>query len=464
LHLFRQRSHTNLERPLLNQIEQLDLAGEPILIVAPSETTQITMRSTFSLPVAVAAIWLFAFSTVNAHTWVEKIYRIASNGTFVDPAGYPRNFIPRTSGFDETAALNQIPVPFTGQSLMCKGTKGVQPAGYPSLGAAPKDVVALTYEENGHVTGFTTKAGKPAGRGTVFVYGTTQSLPTDTYLGIHRVWNTEGTGGDKRGKLIAVQPFDDGRCFQAQGNGPSKGQTTHDAERQAAINFPPGTELPCQTDVTLPADIGTSGTYSLYWVWEWPTLYSNGAIQTNESYTSCIDITLTSQPVAPAGNFIAAQVSGTSALSAGVSSRMATPILINPSALPQVTADDPNSAPVPANVPAPTQIPTQVPTQAPAAATSKAAASPAAASPAASPAATNSANANQGGKMVTVTVTEQQISTMTVTEVVPIVSSIASHPSSPSSSVVIVTGKPVVTPFLAPTKRAVTMRGRPVMV
>lgn len=423
------------------------------------------MRSTFSLPVAVAAIWLLAFSAVNAHTWVEKVYRIASNGTFVDPAGYPRNFIPRTQAFNETDALNQIPVAgqeVTEQTLMCKGTKGVQPAGYPSLAAAPKDIVALTYEENGHVTGFTTKAGKPAGRGTVFVYGTTQSLPTDTYLGIHRVWNTEGTGGDKRGKLIAVQPFDDGRCFQAQSG---KGQTTTDAERQAAINFPPNTELPCQTDVTLPTDIGTSGTYSLYWVWEWPTLYSNGAIQTNESYTSCIDINLTSQPVAPAGNFIAAQVSGTSALSAGVSSRMATPILINPSAPPQVTTDDPNPAPVPPTALAPTQIATQVPTQAPAAATSPAAVSPAAASPAAaSPAATNSANANQGGKMVTVTVTEQQISTMTVTEVVPIVSSIASHPSSASSSVVIVTGKPVVTPFLAPTKRAVTVRGRPVMV
>jgi hypothetical protein len=68
--------------------------------------------------------------------------------------------------------------------------------------------------------------------------------------------------------------------------------------------------------------------------------------------------------------------------------------------------------------------------------------------------------------MVTVTVTEQQISTMTVTEVVPIVSSIASKPSSHSSSVVIVTGKPVVTPFLAPTptKRAVAVRGRPARV
>jgi hypothetical protein len=31
-----------LERPSLNQLDQLDLAGEQILIVAPSETTQKT--------------------------------------------------------------------------------------------------------------------------------------------------------------------------------------------------------------------------------------------------------------------------------------------------------------------------------------------------------------------------------------------------------------------------------------
>ncbi|PMD20843.1 hypothetical protein NA56DRAFT_158768 [Hyaloscypha hepaticicola] len=421
------------------------------------------MRFTISLPAALAAIWLLAFSTVNAHTWVEKISRIASNGTFVNPAGYPRNFIPRSPTLNQADVLNTINFAQGQDTPMCKGTKGVQPAGYPSLVAAPKDLVAMTYEENGHVTKFTVQKGKPAGRGTVFVYGTNQSLPTDTYFGIHRVWNTEGTGGDKRGKLIAVQPFDDGRCFQAQSP-----QSPLNAQRQAAINFPASTELPCQTDVTLPEDTGTSGTYSLYWVWEWPTLYSNGAIQTNESYTSCIDITLTSEPVAPAGNFNAAQVSGLGALSAGVSTKMATPILINPSALPQVATDNPNPAPVPATAVAPPQIPTQeptqTPTQTPAAATSKAAASPAAASPAASPAATSSANGNQGGKMVTVTVTEQQISTQTVTEVVPIVSSIASQPSSPSSSAVIVTGKPVVTPFLAPTKRAVAVRGRPVMV
>jgi hypothetical protein len=421
------------------------------------------MKSTYSPQGAIAAIWLLVFSsTINAHTWVEELRLIASNGTFVGDAGYIRNYGARLPGVDPDAQNvyllppNSRPGAIIDTDLMCKSNQqiGQQTPKYPTLQAAPGDHVALTYYENGHVTIPTTQVGKPAGRGTVFVYGTKNPSPTDTYLGIHRVWNAEGTVGN--GKLLATQPYDDGRCFQAQGAGLAAGESAINLRRKEALNYPSSQELPCQTDIQIPAGAGT-GTYTLYWVWEWPSLFSNGAVQKNESYTSCMDISLTSNAVAPAGSFIAAQVSGTSALSAGISAAMATPFLVNPTALPQVASDDPNPAAIPAGV--------QVPTQAPAV-------SPAAVSPAAS----SSANANQGGKMVTVTVTEAAIQTVTVTEMVPIVSaspppstastqiSIATAPSRPSSSAIIATGKPVVTPFLAPTKRAVAVRGRSVMI
>jgi hypothetical protein len=431
------------------------------------------MKSTFSLQGGIAAMWLLAISsTINAHTWVENLRLIASNGTFVGEPGFIRSYGPRSAGVDPDAQ-NVYLLPPNGPSneilptdLMCKSNQqiGVQTPKYPTLQAAPGDHVALTYYENGHVTIPTTQVGKPAGRGTVFVYGTKNPSPTDTYLGIHRIWNAEGTVGN--GKLLATQPYDDGRCFQAQGVGLAAGESAINLQRKEALNYPNSKELPCQTDIQIPADAGTD-TYTLYWVWEWPTLFSNGAVQKNESYTSCMDITLTSNVVAPAGSFIAAQVSGTSALSAGISAAMATPFLVNPTALPQVAADNPNPTPVPAGVQAPTQAPAVAP-----AATSPAATSPAATSPAAS----SSAIANQGGKMVTVTVTEAAIQTVTVTKMVPTVSaspppstastqsSIATPPSQPSSSAIIATGKPVVTPFLAPTKRAVAVRGRSVMI
>ncbi|KAE9368604.1 hypothetical protein N431DRAFT_306222, partial [Stipitochalara longipes BDJ] len=259
-----------------------------------------------------------------AHTWVENLRLIASNGTFTGEPGYIRSFGPRAAGVDPDAQ-NVYLLPPNGRSppgiyttdSICKSNQqiGVQTPKYPTLQAAPGDHVALTYYENGHVTIPKTQMGKPAGRGTVFVYGTTKPSASDTYLGIHRVWNAQGTVGN--GKLIATQPYDDGRCLQAQGTGAAAGESPINLARKQAIDFPDSTELPCQTNIQIPADAGT-GTYTLYWVWEWPTLYSNGAVALNESYTSCMDITLTSNPVAHAGDFIAAQVSGKSALSAGV--------------------------------------------------------------------------------------------------------------------------------------------------
>jgi hypothetical protein len=390
------------------------------------------MKFAHSLPGSLAVICLSAsFSTIIAHTWVEELRLVASNGTFVGAPGYMRGYAGRTQGVDPDAQNVYILPPNgrpTGNAilstdLICKSTQqiGVQAPGYPTLTAAPQDQIALTYYENGHVTIPKTQNGKPAGRGTVFVYGTKSPANTDTYIGIHRVWNTEGTGGDKRGKLIAVQPFDDGRCLQAQ---PVSSESPINLQRKQAINYPDSTELPCQTDVQIPDDAGTSGTYTLYWVWEWPTLYSNGAVMTNESYTSCMDISLTSNPVASAGKFVAAQVSGLPAQFAAISGAFATPFLVNPTALPSTASDNVNTLPVPQGVEAPTQAPA-APAAAPAAATSVAAA--------ASPSAPASTTKPSSGFM-TVTVTENSVKTVTVTEMVPIASSKAPTSQSRSQS------------------------------
>lgn len=377
------------------------------------------MRYTLQLPSGLAAICLLAItSTIKAHTWVEEIRLIASNGTYVGAPGYSRGFGPRLPGIDPDAA-NVYELPPDGRpsgnailttDLMCKQTQitPVQTPGYPRLAAAPQDQVALRYRENGHVTLFLTDHGKPAGRGTVYLYGTKKPRANDTYLGIHRVWNTAGTGGDRRGKLIATRPFDDGTCFQVNNNATS-------AARMAAIGYDKnsGGDVFCQTDFQVPQEAGTKGTYSLYWVWEWPTLYASGALLKNQSYTSCMDIDMIPQQIPAAGKFVAAQISGTSANSVAIATQLSNQFLVNPTAPPQIATDNPGptsslspSFPVQSSVPAAT-----------------------------SSAPKSGANPAPAG-FITVTVTTHEVSTafVTITQEGSATSSIP--PVSPSSSIV----------------------------
>jgi hypothetical protein len=291
------------------------------------------MKPIFSLPALLVTILA---TTAQAHSWVELLRLIASNGTFVGTPGYPRGFIPRSApGWNDP--MSEWLVPPDGRStgteilstdMMCKPvqTYGNQTAGFPALTAAPGDNIALIYEENGHVTKLWASPTKPVGSGTVFVYGTKEPSATDTFLGIHRVWNTAGTGGDKRGKLIATRSFDDGQCFQDS--------TQPLAVARKAEFHPLGNDINCQTDVQLPTDAGTSGTYTLYWVWEWPTLNNvTGAVVSNESYTTCMDINMTPQKLPDAGSFNSAQVADSRAIEAALS----TAFLVNPTAAEQLT-------------------------------------------------------------------------------------------------------------------------------
>jgi len=177
---------------------------------------------------------------------------------------------------------------------MCKASQtiGNQTSGSPALIASAGDMVALRYQENGHVTLPQNQPGKPANRGTVFIYGTTQPSNSDTLLGIHNVWTADGKGGDGRGVLLATRNFDDGQCYQVNSG-------TISQQRQKQFPHTPdslmGTNLWCQSDVTLPSSISSS-TYTLYWVWDWPTAagtagFPNGK---NETYTTCMDISISS--------------------------------------------------------------------------------------------------------------------------------------------------------------------------
>ncbi|TVY53163.1 hypothetical protein LCER1_G005577 [Lachnellula cervina] len=279
-----------------------------------------------------ALVLLACANTIEAHSWVKILQLIDSSGAFVGAIGYPRGFVPQTlKGWTDFMAENKVPPdgrPTGSQilptDLMCAPYQqiGNQTAGFPTLTAAPGDFIALSYQENGHVTKNTTAPPntRPAGNGTIFIYGTKTPANSDTYLGIHRVWNTEGTGGDKRGKLLATRYFDDGQCYQISAEPMSVARQTQ---------FNNKTEIPCQNDLQLPTDAGTSGKYSLYWVWEYPTMHADvGGLVTNESYTTCMDISMTSTPVAKNGDFKANQQIG----SAAIKAQLDQAIMVNPTA------------------------------------------------------------------------------------------------------------------------------------
>lgn len=269
------------------------------------------------MPSSVAsALALLALLTTPAiaHSWVEQLMVINPSGSFSGQPGYARNNTLRTApGFTDLLMVHILPgqgqpsieqrdapSPNDVQNVqptepMCKKTQQAQfqSAGSPRLKAAPGDMVALRYEENGHVTLPANQPGKPANRGNVYIYGTTQPKSDDTFLNIFGVWNADGSGGDKRGKLLATQPFDDGQCYQVNGG-------TISASRQKEYPHPAsqvgGTDLWCQNDIKIPADAPSGKPYTLYWVWDWPTLPKVDPSLPNgkaEIYTTCMDVDIT---------------------------------------------------------------------------------------------------------------------------------------------------------------------------
>ena len=249
---------------------------------------------------------------------------IAPNGSFTGNPGYARNNTMRTvPGFSDLLMVHILPgqgqpsieerqapspsvaAPAAGTSTafsdtmsilptdpMCKKTQQtqMQSNGSPRLQAAPGANIALRYQENGHVTLPQNQPGKQANRGTVYIYGTTQPKTDEIFLDVFKQWNAAGTGGDKRGVLLATQPFDDGQCYQVNSGNIS---TVRQAQYPHQANQLMGANLWCQNDIQIPADAPSGQPYTLYWVWDWPTMpgvdpnLPNGKA---ELYTTCMDV------------------------------------------------------------------------------------------------------------------------------------------------------------------------------
>jgi hypothetical protein len=250
---------------------------------------------------------LFAFAIVRlatAHTWIEQLAVIAHNRSFVGDYGYSRSFVDRgLPAFSQDANLWLVPPleqqpPFvTEQNILCHPSQRIpmQMPGYPRLQATPGSPIAMRYAENGHATipgGGGGLLGKPAKGGTVFVFGTHDPHPNEMLMDVLN-WNSNGTGGDRRGRLLTAQDFDDGRCYQL-GNG----AVLANQRQLITPNSVPGQpgsehEVMCETDVQLPNSVEVDRLYTLYWIWQWPTAAKKDPGLPNgrdEYYVSCTDI------------------------------------------------------------------------------------------------------------------------------------------------------------------------------
>lgn len=93
---------------------------------------------------------------VSAHTWLEALRSIGSNGAFTGEPGYSRGFVARTDpAFSDNAATYRITAKDASTPLCHPAQQvanGYSNPQFPRLNASAGSFVALKYQENGHVS------------------------------------------------------------------------------------------------------------------------------------------------------------------------------------------------------------------------------------------------------------------------------------------------------------------------
>lgn len=239
-----------------------------------------------------------------AHSWAEQL-TVILDGVFAGRNGYPRGYVARSSpGFHDSSITYLLPPLDSGRTradntdLLCAPSQRTrnQSPDYPRLEASPGSHIAIRYLENGHVTLPGTPPGKSLAAGIVRVFGTsqpsTQELLTDVLE-----WTADGSGGNGRGRLLTVQSFDDGRCYQINDSAISAARQRV-SPNSCSGACGPATEHWCETDIMVPNEVAINSTYTVYWVWEWPTKAGAPGLPggKDEFYTTCADLGIFLKP------------------------------------------------------------------------------------------------------------------------------------------------------------------------
>ncbi|KAF3073586.1 hypothetical protein CFAM422_003885 [Trichoderma lentiforme] len=322
-----------------------------------------------------AAVVATLATVASGHSWIERAFKVAPNGTMIGAEGYARGWVPRTSTNPPFAdSIPQWILPAAGQSaysgdeVLNKYKLDENPP-FPMLEAAPGDHIAIIHLENGHTTLPQNQPKKPLNRGTVFLYGTSQPKESERLFDVHLVWNKKGTGGDGRGVLLATRNYDDGQCYQ-----PNPGPiSTERAAKLAPEGANHDIELGCQSTLQLPSDLKPGSIYTIYWYWDWPDLdadninfaattnglypwagtfmrgqkdpngFTMAAIAKNESYASTIDIKITGDSSAQHANLMSEFVDNQDIYTKAIKSQMTSNYEVNIDA--NGADDSPSAAP-----------------------------------------------------------------------------------------------------------------------
>lgn len=238
--------------------------------------------------------------TTSAHSWVEEMQAISSNGSYTGDYGYTRGYVARTDPTFTGESMKYILPPLSSgrtridkTDLLCHPSQRTSSysSTYPRLQVSPGTFISMKYLENGHVTLPATQPGKPASGGPVFIYATTSPSDTEKITDVLQ-WTSDSTGGDKRGSLIAANNYDDGRCHQLNSGAIS---TQRQAEFPDRVPDQPTSNVEqwCETDVKIPSSAKVGETLTLYWVWQWPTeagVDPSLPAGKDEYYTSCAEV------------------------------------------------------------------------------------------------------------------------------------------------------------------------------
>lgn len=279
---------------------------------------------------------LAAAPAVIAHTWIEQMRNIGPDGSYVGEYGYPRGFKDKAApGYDGETDMNWLMPPLeqqppfiTADNLLCHTNqrKPVQSDKFPRLKSAPGAWLALRYAENGHVSNPSDLNGHVPGEldlgrrpngGSVFVFGTKEPKEDEKLADVLR-WTKDGQGGDKRGILLAVNDYDDGRCYEINPVTKERQQQFPNGAAGAAEGAT-GFPLYCETNVQLPEDAEVGKPYTLYWVWQWPIDAGDGPNNDptypkgkDQYYSTCMDVDISGEieQQAASGNFAIAQQDG----------------------------------------------------------------------------------------------------------------------------------------------------------
>jgi hypothetical protein len=263
-------------------------------------------------PLPLAALALLAAPLALGHSWIEQMRVIDESGNYVGEYGYPRGFKSKNAkGYNSETDMNYLLPPIKQQppfiradNLLCHPNqrKPTQSENFPRLQATPGSWVALRYAENGHVSNPSAQNGHVPGQldkgrrekgGSIFIFGTTEPKEEEKIVDVLR-WTKDGQGGDRRGVLLAVNNYDDGRCYEINPvTGDRQKQFPNFAEGQAVEGAPGNFPLMCESNAQLPKDAPSGKPYTLYWVWQWPM--EPGQVKDfpkgkDEYYTTCMDV------------------------------------------------------------------------------------------------------------------------------------------------------------------------------